>query len=126
MRHAARLAPNPSNQMTNGIQTDYASIFGRKLPHPTIMSRVLPVGLGLLLSFVTGSPVGAVIGLGAAYVVGRTVTPVYGALGYGVAAPFKRKKNNCGMRILMVGLDAAGKTTILYKLKLGEGKRTAF
>lgn len=24
------------------------------------------------------------------------------------------------MRILMVGLDAAGKTTILYKLKLGE------
>lgn len=24
----------------------------------------------------------------------------------------------------MVGLDAAGKTTILYKLKLGEGKAT--
>ncbi|KAA0036532.1 ADP-ribosylation factor 2 [Cucumis melo var. makuwa] len=24
------------------------------------------------------------------------------------------------MQILMVGLDAAGKTTILYKLKLGE------
>ena len=24
------------------------------------------------------------------------------------------------LRILMVGLDAAGKTTILYKLKLGE------
>ena len=29
---------------------------------------------------------------------------------------FKKKE----MRILMVGLDAAGKTTILYKLKLGE------
>ena len=27
-------------------------------------------------------------------------------------------KKDC--RILMVGLDAAGKTTILYKLKLGE------
>ena len=26
------------------------------------------------------------------------------------------------MRILMVGLDAAGKTTILYKLKLGEAR----
>jgi GTPase SAR1 family protein len=24
------------------------------------------------------------------------------------------------MRILMVGLDAAGKTTILYKIKIGE------
>eukprot|EP01083_Nonionella_stella_P107820 312788_1 len=30
---------------------------------------------------------------------------------------FSKKKE---MRILMVGLDAAGKTTILYKLKLGE------
>lgn len=27
---------------------------------------------------------------------------------------------NKEMRILMVGLDAAGKTTILYKMKLGE------
>lgn len=27
-------------------------------------------------------------------------------------------------RILMVGLDAAGKTTILYKLKLGEAVTT--
>jgi len=32
-------------------------------------------------------------------------------------AKFFGKKD---MRILMVGLDAAGKTTILYKLKLGE------
>ena len=34
-----------------------------------------------------------------------------------IARLFNAKKE---MRILMVGLDAAGKTTILYKLKLGE------
>merc|ERR1712000_128544 len=34
-----------------------------------------------------------------------------------IAKLFNPKKE---MRILMVGLDAAGKTTILYKLKLGE------
>ena len=28
--------------------------------------------------------------------------------------------SNSPLRILMLGLDAAGKTTILYKLKLGE------
>merc|ERR1711959_248470 len=33
---------------------------------------------------------------------------------------WKRMLGNTEMRILMVGLDAAGKTTILYKLKLGE------
>jgi len=33
---------------------------------------------------------------------------------------FKRLFSTKDMRILMVGLDAAGKTTILYKLKLGE------
>ncbi|KAF3961823.1 hypothetical protein ACB098_07G097000 [Castanea mollissima] len=32
----------------------------------------------------------------------------------------KRFLTKCEMRILMVGLDASGKTTILYKLKLGE------
>ena len=30
------------------------------------------------------------------------------------------------VRILMVGLDAAGKTTILYKLKLGDGHESVF
>jgi GTPase SAR1 family protein len=34
---------------------------------------------------------------------------------------FKLKRD---VRILMVGLDAAGKTTILYKLKLGESINT--
>ena len=33
---------------------------------------------------------------------------------------FKGLFGKSEMRILMVGLDAAGKTTILYKLKLGE------
>merc|ERR1712224_260620 len=40
---------------------------------------------------------------------GLTFTKLFAKLGY--------KKE---MRILMVGLDAAGKTTILYKMKLGE------
>jgi ADP-ribosylation factor 1/2 len=33
---------------------------------------------------------------------------------------FRRLFTKKEMRILMVGLDVAGKTTILYKLKLGE------
>ena len=40
---------------------------------------------------------------------GLTISSLFGRL-------FAKKQ----MRILMVGLDAAGKTTILYKLKLGE------
>jgi GTPase SAR1 family protein len=40
---------------------------------------------------------------------GLSFSSLFGAL-------FAKKE----MRILMVGLDAAGKTTILYKLKLGE------
>lgn len=36
------------------------------------------------------------------------------------ASLFKSLFSKEDMRILMVGLDAAGKTTILYKLKLGE------
>uniref|UniRef100_A0A3B3BQJ3 ADP-ribosylation factor 5 n=2 Tax=Oryzias melastigma TaxID=30732 RepID=A0A3B3BQJ3_ORYME len=42
-------------------------------------------------------------------VMGLTISSIFGRL-------FGKKQ----MRILMVGLDAAGKTTILYKLKLGE------
>ena len=34
----------------------------------------------------------------------------------GLLRMFEKKE----MRILMVGLDAAGKTTILYRLKVGE------
>uniref|UniRef100_A0A4X2L4S7 Uncharacterized protein n=1 Tax=Vombatus ursinus TaxID=29139 RepID=A0A4X2L4S7_VOMUR len=41
-------------------------------------------------------------------------------MGLTVSALFSRIFGKKQMRILMVGLDAAGKTTILYKLKLGE------
>lgn len=43
------------------------------------------------------------------FTMGITLARIFGGL-------FGKKD----MRILMVGLDAAGKTTILYKLKLGE------
>jgi ADP-ribosylation factor protein 1 len=41
-------------------------------------------------------------------------------MGNTIAKLFSRLFGRQEMRILMVGLDAAGKTTILYKLKLGE------
>ncbi|XP_019876609.1 ADP-ribosylation factor 2 [Aethina tumida] len=41
-------------------------------------------------------------------------------MGLTISAVFTRLFSKKAMRILMVGLDAAGKTTILYKLKLGE------
>ena len=41
-------------------------------------------------------------------------------MGNSISNLFKSLFGKKDMRILMVGLDAAGKTTILYKLKLGE------
>lgn len=41
-------------------------------------------------------------------------------MGLTISSVFTRLFSKRPMRILMVGLDAAGKTTILYKLKLGE------
>lgn len=41
-------------------------------------------------------------------------------MGHSISVLFSRLFGKKEMRILMVGLDAAGKTTILYKLKLGE------
>ncbi|CAD8187034.1 unnamed protein product [Paramecium pentaurelia] len=41
-------------------------------------------------------------------------------MGIPLSTLFNSWFSNKEMRILMVGLDAAGKTTILYKLKLGE------
>jgi GTPase SAR1 family protein len=43
-----------------------------------------------------------------------------GKMGLAFGKLFSRLFAKKEMRILMVGLDAAGKTTILYKLKLGE------
>lgn len=45
---------------------------------------------------------------------GNLLTKSFGAF-------FEKKQE---MSILMIGLDAAGKTTILYKLKLGEVVRS--
>lgn len=42
------------------------------------------------------------------------------AMGLAISRMVKMLFAKREMRILMVGLDAAGKTTILYKLKLGE------
>lgn len=42
------------------------------------------------------------------------------AMGLAFTKIWQRMIGKQEMRILMVGLDAAGKTTILYKLKLGE------
>lgn len=41
-------------------------------------------------------------------------------MGMTISSLFNKWLGKKEMRILMVGLDAAGKTTILYKLKLGE------
>jgi len=41
-------------------------------------------------------------------------------MGLAFSSIWQRMFGKMEMRILMVGLDAAGKTTILYKLKLGE------
>ncbi|XP_780019.2 ADP-ribosylation factor 4 [Strongylocentrotus purpuratus] len=41
-------------------------------------------------------------------------------MGLSISSIFTRFFGKSSVRILMVGLDAAGKTTILYKLKLGE------
>ncbi|XP_061825114.2 ADP-ribosylation factor 4-like isoform X2 [Nerophis lumbriciformis] len=41
-------------------------------------------------------------------------------MGLVLSSVFGRLSGKKQMRILMVGLDAAGKTTILYKLKIGE------
>eukprot|EP01017_Pseudomicrothorax_dubius_P019563 TRINITY_DN214_c0_g2_i2.p1 TRINITY_DN214_c0_g2~~TRINITY_DN214_c0_g2_i2.p1 ORF type:complete len:181 (+),score=58.55 TRINITY_DN214_c0_g2_i2:82-624(+) len=41
-------------------------------------------------------------------------------MGLAISKVFERLWGKKEMRILMLGLDAAGKTTILYKLKLGE------
>merc|ERR1712013_158693 len=49
-----------------------------------------------------------------------TTDPAGSAMGLTFSALFKGLFGMRDMRILMVGLDAAGKTTILYKLKLGE------
>jgi len=45
-------------------------------------------------------------------------------MGVSVSKVLAKLFGNKEMRVLMLGLDAAGKTTILYKLKLGQGVST--
>merc|ERR1711976_726432 len=51
---------------------------------------------------------------------GSCLEDFVGAMGLAFTKIWARLVGKTEMRILMVGLDAAGKTTILYKLKLGE------
>ncbi|KAJ4968026.1 hypothetical protein NE237_014727 [Protea cynaroides] len=50
----------------------------------------------------------------------KLISPSHTKMGLSFTKLFSRLFAKKEMRILMVGLDAAGKTTILYKLKLGE------
>lgn len=45
-------------------------------------------------------------------------------MGIGASRLVKRLLSKRQIKLLMVGLDASGKTTILYKLKLGEVVQT--
>merc|ERR1712217_236338 len=51
---------------------------------------------------------------------GAALLPAYAPMGLTFSKVFGKLFGKQEMRILMVGLDAAGKTTILYKLKHGE------
>merc|ERR1712178_430939 len=58
-----------------------------------------------------------------ALLIGKCLSSVrakFAAMGLFMSKIWERMLGKQEMRILMVGLDAAGKTTILYKLKLGE------
>lgn len=50
----------------------------------------------------------------------RVFLPTLATMGMSISKLFEGLWGKREMRILMVGLDAAGKTSILYKLKLGE------
>ncbi|TVU36571.1 hypothetical protein EJB05_18509, partial [Eragrostis curvula] len=69
---------------------------------------------------VSGDPRAQIASPGAQREEGRDFAAVLGEMGLSFGKLFSRLFAKKEMRILMVGLDAAGKTTILYKLKLGE------
>jgi ADP-ribosylation factor protein 1 len=53
-------------------------------------------------------------------ILNKIATPFFLKMGLSISKLLSSLWGKKEMRILMVGLDAAGKTTILYKLKLGE------
>ncbi|KAL6051609.1 hypothetical protein STEG23_028700 [Scotinomys teguina] len=67
-----------------------------------------------------GSETNTWLGAAAAEISGQYRFHLSTSMGNIFANLFKGLFGKKEMRILMVGLDAAGKTTILYKLKLGE------
>lgn len=114
--------------LTSGNRPTDPRLRGRPRPGP-VHSRRRAAGPGLPRTILSAAPEtassssgrnNAWLGAAAAEVSGQYRFHLSTNMGNIFANLFKGLFGKKEMRILMVGLDAAGKTTILYKLKLGE------